>query len=100
MWFLCHMENQIIIVKTNELVSLLEGSISKAFSQAPLKKAEEQLLKRKEVAKLFSVSLVTINTWMRTGKIPYHRINSRVFFKRSELFDALENPSNVKRRLK
>ncbi|MBL7911724.1 MAG: helix-turn-helix domain-containing protein [Bacteroidia bacterium] len=53
------------------------------------KKEEEAILRRKDVAAMFQVSLVTINQWAREGRIPYYRINSRIFFKKSEIMQLL-----------
>lgn len=94
------MKTQVVLIETDELKELINKSVSSAILQTPAPQAQETLLKRKDVANLFSVSLVTINDWMKTGKIPYHRINSRIFFKRSELMEALQNPKNIRRRIK
>lgn len=91
------METQIVIIKISELKNLINESVSNAFSQIPQQKEEEILLKQKDVAKLFSVSLVTINAWMKTGKLPYHRINSRIFFKKSEVLEALQGKKQFKK---
>jgi hypothetical protein len=34
---------------------------------------------------------------MKTGKLPYHRINSRIFFKKSEVMEALQSKKEFKR---
>jgi hypothetical protein len=57
---------------------------------------EKTLLRRKDVSKLFTVSLVTINKWMRSGKLPYHRINSRIYFKKNEVLEAMQSPHKHK----
>lgn len=48
-----------------------------------------ELLNRKEVAKLYGVSLPTILDWTKTGKLIGYRIGSRVRYKRSELEKSL-----------
>ena len=48
------------------------------------------LLKIHEVAKLLSVSKVTIHDWKRKGIIPFHRMGGRVFFKKQEVIQALK----------
>jgi helix-turn-helix protein len=58
---------------------------------------DKTLLRRKDVSKLFTVSLVTINKWMRSGKLPYHRINSRIYFKKNEVIEAMQSPQKHKR---
>ena len=93
------MENQLIVtLKVDELKNIINESVSNAISQIPpVKNEDEPLLKRKDVAKLFSVSLVTITDWMKHGRLPFHRINSRVFFKRSEVLEALNKKIKYKR---
>lgn len=92
------MENQLIFnLKIDELKSIINESVSNAFAKIPQPKEEETLLRRKEVAKLLSVSLVTISDWMKTGKLPYHRINTRIFFKKSEVMEAIEIKQKYKR---
>ncbi len=89
------MENRLIVtLYVDELKQLIEECITNALSKAPKPKQEDDtLLKRKDIAKLFSISMVTVTQWMKLGKLPYHRINSRVFFKRGEVFQAMEiNP--------
>jgi len=50
---------------------------------------EKELLTRKEVAKLYGVSLPTILDWTKTGKLIGYRIASRVRYKRSEIEKSL-----------
>ena len=85
------MENNLVVqLHVNELEVIINRCIERAIIKRPIEKADEVLLKRVDVAKLFSVSLVTITDWMKTGRLPYHRINSRVFFKKSELMECIE----------
>jgi phage antirepressor YoqD-like protein len=84
-------EQLIITLKVDDLKNIIDESVTNALTKVPQKTEEETLLKRIDVAKLFKISLVTLNQWMRDGRIVYHRINSRIFFKRSEVMDALNN---------
>jgi len=86
------MENQQLLVhlNVNDFKHIINESIENAISKTPKQKEEETILRRKDVAKMFSVSLVTIADWMKTGKLPYHRINSRIFFKKSEVMECIE----------
>lgn len=47
-------------------------------------------LTRKEVATLFSVSLVTIHDWTQKGILQAYRIANRIFYKRHEIESALQ----------
>ena len=85
------MENQLLVtLNVNDLKLIIDKSIESAISKTQKPKEEETILRRKDVAKLFSISLVTIAEWMKTGKLPYHRINTRIFFKKSELMKCIE----------
>lgn len=90
------MKNQITLtvnVDVDELLSIINQNAVNAAQNNPPPKEEETILKRKDVSKMLGVSLVTIAKWMNTGKLPYHRINSRIFFKKSEVWAAMEiNP--------
>jgi predicted site-specific integrase-resolvase len=43
-----------------------------------------------DVCNLLQVSWVTINKWKKSGRIPFHRISNRVFYKKSEILESLE----------
>lgn len=62
----------------------------------PEKSTLPKILKRKDVAKLYSVSLVTLTKWVKAGKIIQHSIGSRRYFIESEVHEALQ--SNIKKR--
>ncbi len=84
-------EQLIVTLKVGELKNIIDESVTNALTKVSKKPEEEILLKRIDVARLFGVSLVTLNQWMRDGRIPCHRINTRVFFKRTEVMEALSS---------
>ena len=47
-------------------------------------------MNRDEAAKFLTVSLVTLNTWTKNQTIKAHRIGNRVYYKKSEIIDSLE----------
>ncbi len=50
---------------------------------------ENDLINRKEAAKLLQVSLVTLTGWVKRG-LPYHKQRSRVYFIKSEVMDYIQ----------
>lgn len=48
-----------------------------------------ELISRKVAAQILGVSLVTLNSWQKTGRVPAYRINTRVRFKRDEVISCL-----------
>ena len=93
------MDDQLIItLKIGDLKNIINECISNALNQFSNKgEKEETLMKRIDVAKLFGISLVTLNQWMRDGRLLYHRIKSRVYFKKAEVMEALNLIKRYKR---
>lgn len=85
------MEKRLIVtLDIEELKRIIEDCLKEANTAQEQDRIEEDtLLKRTEVAKLFGVSLVTLNQWRKEGIIKRHKIKSRVFFKKSEVMQAL-----------
>jgi len=57
------------------------------------------LLSRKEVSKLLKVSLITVSKYQRAGKLLYCRLGRNVYFKKGDIFKALEIPVKYHRKL-
>ncbi len=53
-------------------------------------KNEEDLLNRKEIAKLLRISLVTLTDWMKHG-LPSHKQRGRVYFMKSEVIEYIKD---------
>ncbi len=47
---------------------------------------ENNLINRKEVAKLLQISLVTLTDWTKRG-LPFHKQRGRVYFIKSEVLE-------------
>jgi excisionase family DNA binding protein len=56
------------------------------FSQ----KGKLEILNRVEVSKLLNVSMVTLSTWTKTGKIKAYRIGNRVYYKKLNIEEAMK----------
>ena len=54
----------------------------------------KELMTRKEVAKLFDVSLVTIHEWCKSDILKPYTGGNRTYFKRDEIMEVVSN-SNV-----
>lgn len=93
------MEQKILIMmSTEDLRTLILECLEQTLKNPVETKLDETLIKRNDVAKLFGISLVTLNSWMRDGRIIYHRINSRVFFKYHEVMAALQQTQRKRRK--
>jgi len=83
---------QTIVLTVEEFRKILDERLEAAFTRfrVDAQPNQDNLVSRKDIARLFGVSLVTVNTWMKEGLLPYHRINRRVYFKKSEVMASLE----------
>jgi excisionase family DNA binding protein len=89
-----------IVITVEEFQKILDERLEVALSRLNQEEehGEEILVTRKDIARLFGVSLVTVNAWMKKGLLPFHRINRRVYFKKSEVLATLESVKKYRRR--
>lgn len=66
--------------------SIIQRSLETPPSPTP---EDIKLLTRQEVADLFKVNVTTIYNWTKKGKLMPYGIGGRIYFKQSELEDAL-----------
>ena len=77
----------------------LRGMISECIKDAlTLKKQEktsepipEDLLSIEDIQKIFKVSKVTVHKWKKKGLLPFYKMNRKVYFKKSEVIDAMQH---------
>jgi excisionase family DNA binding protein len=83
-------ETRIIDLTSSQLQELISDAVKKElanFQSSPQAEADE-LLTLEVAASMLKVSKVTLHKWKRDGKIKFHRIGSRIRFKKSELLNA------------
>ena len=79
-------------ITPDELKDIVTSAVRQELSKQKQKDdSQDDLLKIEQVREIFKVSKVTIHNWKKSGKLPFYRINSRVFFKKSEVLDALQS---------
>jgi excisionase family DNA binding protein len=87
----------IYTISTDEFKAILKGCIREELSKINSAKDEEELLKADEAATLLQVSKMTLYKWRKAGILPFHRISSRIYFKKSELLEAMTKSPKYKR---
>ena len=87
---------QIESIEATELISRLDRMESAIGALAGATPAPNQTpdtlagyITRREVAKLFKISLVTVHDWTRKGLLSAYKIGNRVYYKRAEVEGAL-----------
>ena len=90
------MKDQIFTSLTaEELVRTIKDSIQDALTEEHAnsikKEKDEDLLTIEDVQKIFRVSKVTIHKWKKLGLLPYYKVNRKLYFKKSEVIDSLQN---------
>ncbi len=74
----------LIPLTEEELKELIKCSLQEALDESKTKKQSKELLTFKEVVELLDISSSTLNNWKREGKLPYHKLNGRIYFKYNE----------------
>lgn len=59
---------------------------------------QPELITRKETAKIYGISLVTLHEWTKNGIIPAQRIGTRIRYNRAEIYASLKNVETLKYR--
>jgi len=87
----------VIQLTSVELKDLISDAVRKELEalkeQLELPKPEEYLT-RKEVMNLFKISKGTLQNWVDAGRLTKHGVGGRVYFRRSELEQALIKPNH------
>lgn len=85
------MAGDLVYLDRNDLKEVIKSVIQEVLlsSTNQTVKKEVEYLSRKEAAKLLGVSLPTLHDWTKSGKIPGHRIGTRVRYIKSELENSL-----------
>lgn len=78
---------ELITELKNSLISELTEKLSAQFQP----KQPTEYLTRSEVCKLLKIDLSSLHRWRKEGKIPSYGLGNRVYFKRSEVEQIMEN---------
>ncbi len=77
----------------DELKEIVAESVKNAlieYQKHNKKEEDDRLMSITDVTRLLGVSKVTITKWKRDGLIPSHRLSRRVYFKKKEVMEALQ----------
>jgi len=74
-----------------ELKTIIAESVRVELEKINFNQKEKiEIHTREEVSKLLDVSLVTLSTWTKSGKIKAHRIGNRVYYKKLDIEEAMK----------
>ena len=92
------MKNKICLMQLteDELRELIKSSVQELINENKTKQQNKDLLTFKDVISLLEISASTLNSWKREGKIPYHKLNGRIYFKYDEILQSLNESGNTK----
>ena len=82
------MENILLIgISVDEFRDLISNCVEESIKRhMPIEQPhEETLLNVEQMAQYLGVSKATVHTWKKEGRIPFHRLGRRVYFKKSEI---------------
>jgi hypothetical protein len=90
------MEKAILIsMNADDLRGMISECIKDALTLERQVKAPEpipeDLLSIEDIQKVFKVSKVTVHKWKKKGLLPFYKMNRKVYFKKSEVIDAMQH---------
>jgi len=98
------MKNSILIseVSPEQLKDMLKEALREILHEnGSLPKQEEDgLLTSEEMMKMFGITKITLYLWRKKKLMPYHRIARKIYYKKSEVSEALKFLPNYKGRRK
>ncbi len=85
------MNNSVLLetISANDLRVIISDEVKKGVESAlkdQKQKPEVEFITRKDAASILGISLVTLNEWTKTGRVPAYRINTRVRYKLHEVY--------------
>ena len=80
----------------DELATAVAAKIKSDLPAAEPLPADDEMITAKEVSKLLGVSMVSIHTWKKDGKLQFYRYGSRIRFKKSEVLQVEKYKGNKK----
>jgi excisionase family DNA binding protein len=93
------MENTMILtpVPIADLMAQIRGLVRDELQQQQRNDLAEKLMTPQETADLLRVSLVTIYSWVKDGRLTKHSMGGRTYFKYSELMASLDTLQRYKK---
>jgi len=90
------MENLILMpLRIEDLLGMIKASVKDALTVLPQENSKEDipedLLSIEDIQKVFKVSKVTIHKWKKKGLLPFYKMNRKVYFKKSEVINAMQH---------
>jgi excisionase family DNA binding protein len=94
------MAEQVVTINfpLSEFEEIQKGWIKEVLKEfTPSSPKEQEILTRKETSALLGISLVTLNEYTKSGKIPGYRLGSRIRYKKHEVLNALNGIKKYER---
>lgn len=93
-------QNAVVLIPAHDLLQEIDNRFEKRINEKKELELQAQLLSPKKTCRLFdpAISLVTLNSWVKKGYLVDYRIGGRVYFKYSEVLEAVKNLKKYSRK--
>jgi excisionase family DNA binding protein len=90
------MEKAVFIsMSADDLLGMIRECVKDALTLNPQvnvpEPIPEDLLSIEDIQKVFKVSKVTVHKWKKKGLLPFYKMNRKVYFKKSEVIEAMQH---------
>lgn len=79
-------------IPLRELEILIDNAVTRAIKRELSKQPQQpsSYITRNDVCKLLHITLVTVHSWMKQGKLKAYHVGGRTLFKESEVLEAVK----------
>lgn len=78
----------------SKISAMMKTLLSEFSTQTKTPNNPDELLTREEIAKMLSISLVTLYHWTNKNILQAYRIGKKIRYKKSEVLEALQKRNN------
>ena len=82
------MTTDMVLIPLPQLTSLIEDSIRNILKEGSLN--NDVLLSSEDVRDIFKISDPTLCKWRKLGKIPFTRIDNKIFYRKTEIMEVMK----------
>jgi excisionase family DNA binding protein len=91
--------NDLTTLILNEFGKIIEDSVKESFekfaSDKSPKSEEVDLLTINQICNFLGITRQTLHSWRKSGKLPYLRMGSRIFFEKSTVLSTMRRPQDL-----
>lgn len=93
------MVKQTVLITDTDLSDLIKSAVNSALKEhQAISKPDNTLLTQTQACELLKISVPTLIQWKVKGLLPFSQINRKIYFRKSDVLNAIEMQMSNKRK--